>query len=176
MRFGVACLASIFLGFLSCPASAIYADEAYHVDFHHVLLGHPQPRSTFLHRPSASSKASLLYTLSDRSVIGAINPKDGSVVWRQQLNSGNGLLKALDGDSILISAVNGTVQAWDAVEGRLLWDWSISEQIKALEVVKTHDPGRTVFVVTKEERSTKAVVRMLAGDSGAVVWEYEDER
>ncbi|KAI4099535.1 MAG: hypothetical protein L6R37_005926 [Teloschistes peruensis] len=175
MRFGVTCLTSIFLGFLWCPASAIYADEAYHVDFHHVLLGHPQPRSTFLHRPSASSKASLLYTFSDRSVIGAINPKDGSVVWRQQLNPGNGLLKALDGDSILISAVNGAVQAWDAAEGRLLWDWSISGQIKALEVVKSHDLGRTVFLAIKEERSTKAVICMLAGDSGAVVWEYEDE-
>lgn len=175
MRFGVACLASVSLSFLPYLASAIYADEAYQVDFHHVLLGRPQPHSTFLHRPSPSSKASLLYTLSDRSVIGAINPKDGSVIWRQQLNHGNGLLKASDGDSLLFSAIHGIVQAWDAAEGRLLWDWSISEEIMAIEIVKSHGVGRMVYVVTKGP-STKAVVRLLTGDSGAVVWEYEDER
>ncbi|KAL8690116.1 MAG: hypothetical protein Q9218_004365 [Villophora microphyllina] len=174
MRFSVTCLASIVLGLLPCLVSAIYADEAYQVDFHHVLLGRPPPRNTFLHRPSASSKASLLYTLSDRSVLGAVNPKDGSVIWRQQLNHGNGLLKASKGDSILISAVNGTVQAWDSAEGRLMWDWRGSEEIKTLEVVKSHGGGRTIYIVTKGQ-STKAVVRMLSGDSGAVVWEYEDE-
>ncbi|KAL8659078.1 MAG: hypothetical protein Q9202_007293, partial [Teloschistes flavicans] len=118
-----------------------------------------RPTSTFLHRPS---------------VIGAINPKDGSVIWRQQLNHGNGLLKASDGDSLLFSAIHGIVQAWDAAEGRLLWDWSISEEIMAIEIVKSHGVGRMVYVVTKGP-STKAVVRLLTGDSGAVVWEYEDE-
>src|ERR1700719_4597891 len=66
-------------------ALAIFADEVNHVDFHYALLGIPSAQRTFFHRPSSSSNASLLYTLSEKSFLGAVNPKDGSIVWRQNL-------------------------------------------------------------------------------------------
>ncbi|KAL8703661.1 MAG: hypothetical protein Q9201_003145 [Fulgogasparrea decipioides] len=174
MRPGVTGSILLLVYCLSYPVSAVYADEAYQVDFHHILLGRPQPQTTFLHRPSTSSKASLLYTLSERSVLGAVNPKDGSVIWRQQLDNGCGLLKAFEGDHVLVSAVNGTVQAWDAAEGRLLWDWRGSEEVKALEVSKNDGAGRSIFFITQGP-GTKAVIRKVSGDSGAVVWEHVDE-
>lgn len=175
MRLGVTGFISVLLSLLLSPAAAIYADEAYQVDFHHVLLGRPQPRNTFLHRPSTSSKASLLYTLSERSVLGAINPKDGSIIWRQQLDNGNGLLRASNGDNVLVSAVNGSLQAWDAAEGRILWEWKSSEEIKALEVLTSDGAGRSVYTVSQGS-GAKAVVRKISGDSGAVIWEHEDDR
>lgn len=175
MRWSAIEVVSLLLLLFSCPIEAIYADEAYQVDFHHVLLGIPQAETTFLDRPSAASKASLLYTLSEKSVLGAINPKDGSVIWRQQLGNGSGLLKAPGGGNTIISAVNGTVQAWDATEGRLVWDWTGSGDIKALEVVRGGGTGQGVYIIAQAIGS-KAVVRKLSEDSGVLVWEHEDAR
>ncbi|KAJ6132030.1 ER membrane protein complex subunit 1 [Penicillium samsonianum] len=66
----------IALFFTAClsPATAIYSDEVNHIDFHHALLGAPSPDSTFFLKPSTSSNASLLYTLSDKLLVGAVNP------------------------------------------------------------------------------------------------------
>lgn len=148
------------------------------MDFHHVLLGAPQPRTTFLHRPSASSKASLLYTLSERSVIGAVNPKDGSVVWRQQLGNGtgfgNGLLQPSRIGNLIISAINGTVQAWDAAEGRLVWEWIGHEDIKALVVSQIDVDSRDIYILSQDNEN-KAYVRKLAQESGILDWQYQDE-
>ncbi|KAL8850648.1 MAG: hypothetical protein Q9221_004434 [Calogaya cf. arnoldii] len=174
MRWSAIEVVSLLLLFFSCPIQAIYADEAYQVDFHHVLLGIPRAETTFLDRPSAASKASLLYTLSEKSVLGAINPKDGSVVWRQPLGNGSGLLKAPGGGNTVISAINGTVQAWDAAEGRLVWDWSGSGDIKALEVVRGGGAGQGVYIVTQTVGS-KAIVMKLSEDSGVLLWEHEDQ-
>ncbi|KAL8998081.1 MAG: hypothetical protein Q9169_002774 [Polycauliona sp. 2 TL-2023] len=175
MRWIAVDVVLLILFALSYPIHAIYADEAYTVDFHHVLLGIPQLDTTFLDRPSATSKASLLYTLSARSVLGAINPKDGSVVWRQQLRDGSALLNAPAGGTTVISAVNGTVQAWDAADGRLVWDWTGSGGIKALDVVRGESPGQGVYIVTQASES-KATIRKLSEGSGTLVWEHEVER
>ncbi|KAI4146334.1 MAG: hypothetical protein LQ341_002118 [Variospora aurantia] len=156
------------------PLTATFADDAYHIDFHHVLLGIPQPRATFLHRPSATSKASLLYTLSNRSVLGAVNPRDGSVVWRQQLGAGNGLLRPVFGESIIISVVNRTVQAWDAAEGRLVWDWTSPDEITNLEISQYGGGGQGIYILTQGE-GAKATVRKLSEHSGVLEWEYHDE-
>ncbi len=129
---------------------AILADEAYHVDYHHALLGIPQTETTFFHRPSASSSASLLYTVSEKAILGAVNPKDGSLVWRQSLadhlleppllveevgklseeeqskalrNIGPakaGLL-AQEGSDFIVSYFGSAVSAWDAMNGKLVW-------------------------------------------------------
>jgi ER membrane protein complex subunit 1 len=129
---------------------AVLADEAYHVDWHQALLGIPQSESTFFHRPSASLSASLLYTISDRGVLGAVNPKDGSLVWRQPLAEldtrpewavqelvklpeeeqvkelreslpAKGGLLARDGKGFVVSYYGPKVSAWDATSGKLIW-------------------------------------------------------
>lgn len=129
---------------------SILVDEAYHVDYHQALLGIPQVDITFFHRPSASSSASLLYTISEKAILGAVNPKDGALVWRQPLAgafqkpdlvvedvvelSEEEKLKALrdagpakagllaeQGSSFLVSYYGPTVSTWDAMNGKLLW-------------------------------------------------------
>ena len=156
---------------------AVYEDEAYKTDYHHALLGIPQSHTTFFHRPSVASKASLLYTLSEKLVLGAINPKDGLIVWRQHLAAGNStsksFLRAEEGGGAIASAVNGEVQAWNAADGRLDWAWVGAGSIKGLEL--SSRKGYTDVLVLHEEGS-KGVVRKLASGSGNVVWEYKDER
>ncbi len=147
MRFSA--LLTLFLSSVS-SVHAILADEAYHVDYHHALLGIPQAETTFFHRPSAFSSASLLYTVSEKAILGAVNPKDGSLVWRQSLanplpeppllvedvgklseeeqskalrNIGPakaGLL-AEEGSDLVVSYYGSAVSAWDAMNGKLVW-------------------------------------------------------
>lgn len=155
-------------------------DEAYQTDYHYSLLGFPQPHTTFFHRPSAASKASLLYTLSERNVVGAVNPKDGSIVWRQRLldsasnQTTEGFLKAGEGEDTIISAVNDDIQAWDAADGRQVWGWKANGQVKGLEVLESHGKAKDVIALSAE--GTKGVVRKLEATTGEVAWEYSDER
>lgn len=178
MRFCAPLLA--LSAFLLTPTfvSGIYEDEAYKTDYHHALLGSPQAHTTFFHRPSAASKASLLYTLSEKYILGAVNPKDGSIVWRQQLAAGNttggGYLRAEEGGGAIASAINGEVQAWNAADGRLDWGWTGPGSVKGLELLSRK--GYTDVIVLAEEEGSKGVVRKLASGSGNVVWEHKDER
>lgn len=59
--------------------SALHADEAGVIDWHHKLIGTPlEGSSTFLHRPLAVSGA-LAFTLTDKNVLAALNPRDGGI-------------------------------------------------------------------------------------------------
>lgn len=157
---------------------AIYTDEAYQTDYHHALLGIPQAHQTFFHRPSAASKASLLYTLSDRNVLGAVNPRDGAVIWRQQLGvtaqngSAQSLLKAREQGDILISAAGGAVQAWDATDGRLAWTYKCLRNIYNLDASQADGD---VFVVSGDQSTNVAVTR-LAASTGEAIWEFKDPK
>ncbi|MCJ1405388.1 hypothetical protein MMC11_008616 [Xylographa trunciseda] len=154
--------------------AAVFADEAYRIDYQHLLIGSPQRNTTFFHRPSATSKASLLYTLSEKLVLGAVNPKDGAVVWRQWLKESQveeydqGQLKALDGEDIVISAVGHEVNAWDAADGRLVWQWVGEGPVRGLELLGIEAVKGDVIVAT-EDRG-KNIVTRLGAASGKVIW------
>ena len=178
MRFCAPVLALVLPLLTPTYVHAIHADEAYKTDFHHPLLGFPQSHTTFFHRPSAASKASLLYTLSQKHILGAVNPKDGSIVWRQQLAAGNttrgSYLRAEEGGGAIASAYNGEVQAWNAADGRLDWSWTGAGSVKGVELFSRK--GYTDVLVLSEEEGTRSVARKLASGSGDVVWEHKDER
>lgn len=163
------------------PAAAVFADEAYQVDFHYALLGSAQAQNTFFHRPSTNSKAALIYTLSDKHIVGAVNPKDGSLLWRQRLwedarnLTTRGLLKAGEGADVVISAIEGVVQAWDAIDGRLVWEHKDEGKVKAVEVVAGTNAEKDVFVAYEVD-GVNTRVKRLASDSGEVKWSYEDAR
>lgn len=180
MRLGAAFLlwASIV------PATlAIFADEAGQIDYHHALLGTPRAHSTFFHRPSSSSSASLLYTLSEKFILGAVNPKDGSAVWRQNLSdysaaaSSNAFLRATDGHDTVVSALGNGVSSWGAADGKLSWTTTFTEgQVHDLEVIEPLDgnleglsPDPVVLV-----GGDKATVKRIDGKTGSLKWEYKD--
>ncbi|PQE15765.1 ER membrane complex subunit 1 protein [Rutstroemia sp. NJR-2017a BBW] len=155
---------------------AVFADEAFSVDYQHELLGLPQQDTTFFHRPRKDEKATLLYTLSDLGVVGAVNPGTGKVVWRQLLGNGSaetdGFLRPVEGDGTVVSALGSRVDAWDGMTGRSKWGNIFAGQIKDLEIVEGGDAIKDVLILSED--SGTGIVRRLNGDNGDVVWEYTD--
>ena len=96
-------------------------------------------------------------------MLGAINPKDGAVIWRQRLADSTqnyttpGLLKAGEGGDILVSAVGRKVQAWDATDGRLAWEWDGGEGTKVIDVTPSAEGGTYVLALSEGQRSNFAL-------------------
>ena len=159
--------------YVAIPTLAIFADEAYKIDFQHALLGTPKSQNTFFHAPSAASKASLLYTLSEKAILGAINPKDGAIVWRQDLaDAGNrstkSFLKAGDKANVIISGIGDKVRAWDAADGRLVWSWQATGEIHGLEILDLPGASKAVAVLSGEVDSL--TITSLDNALGTVEW------
>ncbi|KAI9894538.1 MAG: hypothetical protein M1814_001892 [Vezdaea aestivalis] len=165
---------------------AVYTDEAYHTDFHHALVGIPQQHSTFFHQPSPDSKASLLYSLTEKGVLGALNPKDGALIWRQVLTigqnesvagPGEGCLRAGEGDTTIISGLGSQIRAWNSQDGKPVWNTEFYGIVRDLEVLeledgKDHTGGKDLILLMSEDG--KGIVRKLSGSDGRVLWEYTD--
>ncbi|KAI0475821.1 hypothetical protein GGR56DRAFT_639750 [Xylariaceae sp. FL0804] len=188
MRLSLRAL-SLPLLLLALPAAvrAVFQDEVGHVDWHHELLGVPQRETTFFHRPRPEEKASLLYTLSDLGVLGAVNPATGAIVWRHLLDDGNnnnnnvtdsgsgGHLRAADGEAWLASAHGRSVHAWDAMTGRNVWHLEFAGRVKDLEVMQmTEDEGGRKDVLALFEEDGTTVARRIHGLEGRVVWEFRE--
>ncbi|OTA56850.1 DUF1620-domain-containing protein [Hypoxylon sp. EC38] len=168
---------------LALPAAvrAVFKDEVAHIDYHHELLGVPQRETTFFHRPRPQEKASLLYTLSDLGVLGAVNPGNGAVVWRQLLSQnitggdGGGHLRAGEDETWLASALGSAVHAWDAISGRNVWTLDFDGEVKDLEVMEMTEGGdRKDVLALHEEEDGATVARRIHGAEGRVVWEFRE--
>ena len=180
MRFGAVLLEALLLSPLVQLAGAIYADEAYQLDFHHALLGLPRAEHTLFQRPSANSRASLLYTLSEDDVLGAVNPKDGALIWRQVLAIGDeeetksqGVIKLGGNGDTIFSAVGGRLQAWNALDGKLAWQVQEQGTFRALEVLAGSDGSYDVFASIEINAGTGYLVKRYAGLSGAPIWSQQ---
>lgn len=179
-------LYGFLLGALSVvPVRSVFSDEAYQLDFHQALLGLPRPHTTFFHKPDAASSAALLYTLSDKNVLGAVNPRDGSLVWRQSIaespnTNSPGLLIAGDNDGKITAAHGSTVTSWDASYGRLVWSHTIKNggHVLDLQPVPVHGGSgvgavQDVIVLSKTQAGAVTVNR-LGGDGSGEKWSFHD--
>lgn len=160
--------------------NSIFADEAYQIDYHYALLGVPQSHATFFHRPQIASPAALLYTVSEKGVVGAVNPKDGSAVWRQPLHTD---LKEksksfiVPGDGVVVTALISGVTAWDALDGRLAWNASerVEGEPKDLIRIPASDTSNSYdFVILYGD--SNGVVQKLDGATGKLLWKHSDTR
>jgi len=161
------------------PAVAVFADEAWNLDYHHALVGEPKESTTFFHRPNPESKASLIYTLSEKRVLGAVNPRDGAIVWRQVLQGGpkasnSSFLRAGDGQDLVISGIGNQVAGWSAADGRLAWTHSAPGELADLEILELLDGKDTpspkdVLIIAGGRH---AAVQRLDGTTGALKWEH----
>ena len=159
---------------------AVFQDEVGHIDYRHELLGIPQRDTTLFHRPRRQDKASLLYTLSDVGVLGAVNPATGVVIWRQLLElgdngtliNGGGFLRAGEGEGLLVTALGSQVQSWEAVGGRNAWSVNLDGTVRDLEVMELTEKDRKDVLVLSE--GVDVAVRRLDGNDGRVVWEWRE--
>jgi outer membrane protein assembly factor BamB len=174
--------AAVTLAACLAPVAAIFEDDAYHIDFHYALLGLPKHEATFFQKPYAGSKASLLYSISQNQTIGAINPKDGALVWRQHFPTephGQGHLRSGHEQDTVISAIGGRIAAWSAADGRLVWETSMpGAVVEDLEILEQED-GMTINeakdAVVLLSAGTHGVKR-LDGKTGQTKWTFEDTR
>ncbi|KAK5136662.1 hypothetical protein LTR08_002315 [Meristemomyces frigidus] len=166
--------------FLARSALAVFADEAWNVDYHYALLGLPKQSTSFFHQPNPSSRASLIYTLSEEGVLGAVNPRDGSVVWRQLLLSealayNVSFLRAGEGQDTVISGIGSQVAAWSAADGRQAWILDTAGPLQDVEILELSDGRETAGAkdaIALSGGEHPAVVR-IDGTSGAIKWQYQ---
>ena len=162
------------------PAWSIFADEAFHIDYHQSLLGLPLEHSTFFHRPQPSSNASLLYTVSDNAVIGAVNPRDGSIIWRHSLStqSVEQIFEATliaGGNGRVVSGYQGSVSAWDAFSGRLSWSYDLpqGEVVVSVRHLGADNTQDDLAVLTSILSGGGRVLR-LSQAGNKLLWEFRD--
>jgi hypothetical protein len=174
--------AALTLAACLAPAAAIFEDDAYHIDFHYALLGLPKHEATFFQKPYAGSKASLLYSISQNQTIGAINPKDGALVWRQHFTTqpqAPGHLRSGHEQDTVVSAVGDRITAWSAADGRLVWESTVNGAVvEDLEILEQED-GSTINeakdAIILLSAATHGVKR-LDGKTGLTKWTFEDTR
>jgi len=161
----------------SSASLAVFSDEAWSVDYHFPLLGAPKEETSFFHQPNPSSRASLIYTLSEESILGAVNPRDGSLVWRQLLGSGGeahntSFLRAGEGQDVVISGVRNEIAAWSAADGRLAWNLYTDGPLMDVEILELSDGKETAGAKDAIALSggTHPAVQRIDGASGAVKW------
>lgn len=178
--------AALLVAACASPAVAIYPDEVNHVDFHHALLGTPSPDSTFFLKPPSASNASLLYTISDKAILGAVNPRDGALLWRQDISrsasiaSGTHFLRGSDGNSAVVGAAGDYISSWSAQDGKLGWEnWYSDGTVADLELLELEDASASSDVrdaLALIVGDGVGVVRRLDGESGNLKWEHRDSR
>ncbi|CAI6341013.1 unnamed protein product [Periconia digitata] len=170
--------AALSLAACLVPASAIFEDDAHHIDFHHALLGLPNHEATFFSKPYVASKASLLYTVSENSTVGAVNPKDGALVWRSSLaHNGAAHLRFGEDQDVVIGGVGNRIVAFSASDGRIVWESSIDGMaVEDLEILEQEDgmssnDAKDAIVLVG---GTQQAVKRLDGKTGRVKWTFED--
>jgi ER membrane protein complex subunit 1 len=178
MRFSVLFLLCSSIWCLAPKVDAVYADEAHLIDFQHILLGRPRRENTFFHQPSPVSRATLLYTLSEKLVLGAVNPKDGSLVWRQHLVEGaanhtnsKGFLRAGAGESTVCSALGQYVRAWDAASGRMVWEWRGEGSIIDIDVIDIAGGSKDVVALVESVDEGMVSISRMSATNGKQKWQ-----
>lgn len=143
-------------------AAAVLKDDAYEVDWHTPLIGLALPGNTFFHHPTAETKASLIYTITARAIVAALNPKDGEIVWRHQLLEDPQIAgKLAPGHGIVVASIGKDLKAFESATGKLVWENSFSGDVKDVKVTKDNNA-----VVLMED----GTVAYLEAQTGDVAW------
>lgn len=125
----------------------------------------------------------MLFTLTDKSLFGAVNPKDGSIVWRQQLhsvsNSSNAVLRA-GGDNVLATAAGSQVATWQASDGRLIWSHDYGQDVVVKDAIFLGVKGEGSAIGSQDilvlYQGASSGIERRDLETGEVKWQYTDAR
>ena len=107
-----------------------------------------------------------LYAASRDGDVFKLNPDNGAILWRRDLEAA--IFSGVDADGRLavVALDDGTIVALDAESGEVRWESPLNRQISAIPAV---GQGRVVA------RTAGGAVVGLDAEDGEVVWSYERE-
>ncbi|ORZ03581.1 hypothetical protein BCR43DRAFT_483607 [Syncephalastrum racemosum] len=144
-----------FLLFLT-NVHALYESQAGVFDWHHTWIGKPHWAHSY--------DASRLLIATERNVLASMDSKSGAIVWRQVFEDPIQAIEATD--SGIITAIKGTVQAWDATLGRVRWEYPVENAHEKIMLASWTNGD--ILVVSND-----AVTRL--SPSGEVKWSQKQE-
>lgn len=113
-------------------------------------------------------------------MLGAVNPKDGSVVWRQSLPTANtpGILKFGEDQDTLISASGNVVNGWSSADGKFAWSYDLGgNQVVDLGILDSvHAEAGIAKDAVVLVAGANPMVQRLDSKTGDVKWTYKDSR
>ena len=85
-----------------------------------------------------------------------------------------GYLRPGGAEDTIVSGTGGDVRAWDAADGRLVWECTTLGKIRGLEVLDIAGLDKDVLVLS--QRDDRNLVSRLSSLTGQIVWQFGDER
>ncbi|PLW35026.1 hypothetical protein PCANC_17634 [Puccinia coronata f. sp. avenae] len=170
------------------------------VTWHLPLLGLPvaqsprnPPALQFFRHPNPKVRLtarlpSLAITVTQKNILGAINPKDGTILWRLLLPKTEPIIHYLiDVNNRHVALISGetkiSVRLLSLADGRLLWSQSLSDSDpsqpdefvgRSCDLVFTTDPHSNhgtfpdLIVVIRQSRALR-----LSGNDGTIRWTWK---
>lgn len=91
------------------------------------------------------------------------------------VHTDKGLLVAGEDSGTVISAIDGKIAAWDAADGKLVWEHKGHGTVKGLEILIANGESGDILTLFEEEK-VSGLVKRLTADSGEVKWEFKEDR
>ncbi|KAM0786085.1 hypothetical protein ACM66B_006896 [Microbotryomycetes sp. NB124-2] len=127
-----------------------------------------QPLHRFLHAQDAQTgrKRALLVTVTDADVVAAVEPRNGSLVWRQRYSSESRINhQTCSAARVLVSHGHARVDSVDAYFGRTVWTHQAPSASGNVNVLCWPQRNSHDVIVASDK-----VVQRLSGQSGEVLW------
>ncbi|KIS69936.1 uncharacterized protein UMAG_10160 [Mycosarcoma maydis] len=182
-------------------ATALSKAEAGKIDWHVPRMGVPHasnasatpylsPRFHRIIKPDADVKdkaQTAIFLATESNAVGALNPRNGDIVWRQLLAEHDQLLlqKQFGEVSLVISGNGGAnVRLYHALTGFLIWESKLHNIRDGLLPEPGFPATDAVFLTDKAKSdvppdlvvlSNARTVRRLNGAFGAQVWKWEPQ-
>lgn len=205
-RFGRLAATTLFAALLALllgvhNASALSKAEAGKIDWHVPRIGVPHasndsatpylsPRFHRIIKPDADVKdkaQTAIFVATESNTVGALNPRNGAIVWRQILAQHDQLLMQKQfGEVALAISGNGgaNVRLYHAFTGHLIWESKQHSIRDGLLPVPGFPATDAAFITDKAKAdvppdvivlSNARTVRRLGGAYGAEVWKWEPQ-
>ncbi|KAK4048457.1 hypothetical protein OIV83_004803 [Microbotryomycetes sp. JL201] len=155
-----------------CTTALANADS---LDLHVPFIGAPapainvtQPLHRFMHAQDAQTgrKRALLVTTTDAGVLAAVEPRNGSVAWRQRYSADRPIAHdACSPARLVVSHGLARVDSVDAYYGRTIWTHQAHSQSGRVNVFCWAERNNHDVII-----ATDKVVQRLSGQSGEVHW------
>lgn len=109
----------------------------------------------------------VLYVTSGYNEVLALNPTDGSIIWREKVSAPSRAAPTIKNGRVFVTTLNNNVIALNAKDGKIIWEYE--EIAEATGLLGAASPAVDESMVIAALSSGDLVA--LRADTGAVLWE-----